>query len=225
MLELAPDCHLIPLMPRHGINAYLIGDVLVDAGMPFSAKRILKALEGRTVSAHALTHAHPDHMGASKAVCEALGIPCWCGEADAEAAESGDLSKQNANPDHWFCRFQMRKPLPGVPVARRLREGDEVGGFTVLETPGHTMGHLSYWREHDRVLITGDTLFHMHILTTIPGLHEPINLFTMDRKRNHASIRRLAALEPAIAAFGHGPPLRDPGALQAFADRLPESGD
>jgi len=224
MLELAPDCHQIPLMPRNGVNAYLLGDVLVDAGMTFNAKGILKALEGRTIAAHALTHAHPDHMGASQAVCNALGIPCWVGEADAEAAESGNLSRQNAKPDHWFVRMQNRTPLPGVPVARRLREGDEVGGFTVIETPGHTMGHLSFWRELDRVLIVGDVLFNMHILTTIPGLHEPIRLFTMDRARNHASIRRIAELEPAIAAFGHGPPLRDPARIREFAAALPASG-
>ena len=221
MLELAPDCHQIPLMPRHGVNAYLLGDVLVDAGMTFNAKRILNALEGRTVSAHALTHAHPDHMGASQAICNALGIPCWVGDKDAEAAESGDLSRQNANPEHWFCRLQGRKPLPGVPVARRLKEGDEVGGFTVIETPGHTMGHVSYWRERDRVLITGDVLFNMHIVTTVPGLHEPITLFTMDRTINRESIRRIAALEPAVVGFGHGPPLRNPEQLKEFAERLP----
>ena len=42
---------------------------------------------------------------------------------------------------------------PAHPVARKLREGDEVGGFAVLETPGHCAGHVAYWRASDRTLI------------------------------------------------------------------------
>ena len=46
-------------------------------------------------------------------------------------------------------------------------------------------------------------------------------MFTLDPARNRESIRRLAALEPAVVCFGHGPPWRDPRALRAFADALP----
>ena len=46
-------------------------------------------------------------------------------------------------------------------------------------------------------------------------------MFTPDPAANRASIRRLAALEPAVVCFGHGPPLRDPGRLAAFAAALP----
>jgi hypothetical protein len=34
-------------------------------------------------------------------------------------------------------------------------------------------------------------------------------------------MRRLAALEPRVVVFGHGPPLRDPGKLRDLVDRLP----
>jgi glyoxylase-like metal-dependent hydrolase (beta-lactamase superfamily II) len=53
--------------PRDGINVYVIGDVLVDAGTMLDRRRILRQLDGRTISAHALTHAHPDHYGSSRA--------------------------------------------------------------------------------------------------------------------------------------------------------------
>ena len=110
---------------------------------------------------------------------------------------------------------------PAHPVARRLREGDEVGGFTVLDTPGHSPGHVSFWRAADRVLVAGDALFGRHPVTGRPGLHEPPDGFTLDPPANRAAIRRLAALEPAVVCFGHGPPLRDPAALPAFAAALP----
>jgi glyoxylase-like metal-dependent hydrolase (beta-lactamase superfamily II) len=50
----------------------------------------------------------------------------------------------------------------------------------------------------------------------VPGLHEPPRILTRDPRRNRESARRLAALEPELALFGHGPPLHDPAALTAF---------
>src|SRR5690242_2992695 len=89
MERLAEDVHLIPLAPRHAINAYLLGDVLVDAGVAGSPKRIVPAVRDRGVRAHALTHAHPDHAGGTAAVAAALGVPVWAGERDAPAVEAG----------------------------------------------------------------------------------------------------------------------------------------
>ena len=55
--RVAEDVFHIPLAPRDGVNAYLLGDIVVDAGTKGSAKRLIKALHGHTVGAHALTHA------------------------------------------------------------------------------------------------------------------------------------------------------------------------
>ena len=71
---------------------------------------------------------------------------------------------------------------PAHPVARALSEGDEVAGFTVLETPGHTPGHVSYWRERDRVLIVGDVLVNVNFNTSVTGLHEPPTFATPTRR-------------------------------------------
>jgi glyoxylase-like metal-dependent hydrolase (beta-lactamase superfamily II) len=106
-------------------------------------------------------------------------------------------------------------------VDRRLREGDEVGGFTVLDVPGHSAGHVAFWRESDRALVLGDVLNNMDVATGRPGLREPKWFFTPDPARNRDSIRRLTALEPELVCFGHGAPLRDPGALADFAASLP----
>ena len=194
-----------------------MGDVLIDAGTQFDRRRILRQLEGRTVSAHALTHAHPDHFGSSHAVCETLGIPLWCGEGDAHVV-------QGARPEPAegrVARLLVRMPLPEPhAVERRLEEGDEVAGFRVLDTPGHSPGHVSYWRESDRTLLCGDVYFNLSMLTLRPGLHEPPRLLTHDPERNRESIRRLAALRPALVLFGHGPPLRDADRLARFAESL-----
>ena len=105
-------------------------------------------------------------------------------------------------------------------MARALAVCDEVAGFTVLECPGHSPGHVAYWRESDRVLILGDVLNNMNLITGVPGLHEPPAVFTPDPARNRESARSLAALEPALCCFGHGPPLRDPQKLADFVAGL-----
>ncbi len=128
MEAIAPDVHRIALLPRDGLNAYLLGDVLVDAGLARSADTIIDALGGRTVSEHVATHAHIDHVGGSAKVVRGLGLDgVAVGAIDAEAVRTG--------------RFAA------VSVTRELREGDEVGpGFQVLEAPGHTPGQIVLWR-------------------------------------------------------------------------------
>jgi len=219
MRRVAEDVFHIPLSPRDGVNAYLLGDVVVDAGTKGAAKRLIKALKGHAVGAHALTHGHPDHAGGSKRLAEAFEVPVWVGERDRADVESG----RPLIADSWAKPVMTRLVrYPPVAVARSLREGDVVGpGFVVLETPGHSPGHVSYWRESDRTLVCGDVLFNMNIVTTARGLREPPAMFTPDPARNRDSARRLAALEPELVLFGHGPPLRDPSILKEFVDALP----
>jgi hydroxyacylglutathione hydrolase len=215
MKQIADDVWQLRGFPPDAINVYLAGDVLIDAATRRAGRRILRQLRGREVRAHALTHVHPDHQGASHEVCETLGIPLWCGEGDADVMERGGIRERQppALINTLADRFWSGPPHP---VARRLREGDEVAGFTVLDVPGHSAGHVAYWRERDGVLILGDVLTHIDTLTGIPGLHEPKAFFTPDPARNRESARKLAALAPRVVCFGHGRVLRDPAKLQAF---------
>jgi len=221
--RLAEDLFQLHGLPPNAINVYLLDDVLIDAGTRWAQRRILRQLRGRPVFAHALTHAHPDHQGASHAVCEVLAVPLWCSEPEMPAVEAGRMS---ASPprgarERVVAGLATRLALGQAhPVARTLGEGDEVAGFSVLETPGHAPGHISLWRERDRVLIVGDVLTNMSLTTGIPGLHEPPVVLSHDPARNRESARRLAELRPALACFGHGPPLRDPDRLAAFAAGL-----
>jgi glyoxylase-like metal-dependent hydrolase (beta-lactamase superfamily II) len=215
----------LALVPRDGINAYLVGDVLVDTGINQSAGKITGMLEGRTVSAIALTHAHGDHAGAMKRLAARLGVPVWCGAADREAVETGHLVLSPA-----LDRLRLgtianaAAGFDGAPVARTLVEGDPLtAGFTVLDTPGHSPGHVSFWRQTDRTLICGDVFFNMSLLTTTPGLHQPPALLTTDPAENRDSERKLAALQPRTVGFGHGPVLSDDAArkLGDFVQKLP----
>jgi hydroxyacylglutathione hydrolase len=210
--QLTDDVWQLDGFPRDAINVYVIGDVLIDAGTRLDRRRILEQLEGRSISAHALTHAHPDHYGSSHAVCERLGLPLWCGAADVDAVEAGRI----------VARGGRLLPGPAAhPVARALREGDEVAGFTVLDTPGHSPGHVSYWRESDRVLLCGDVMWGFNPFLLRGPIREPPTVLSPDVRLARESARRIVALEPSLVCFGHGPPLRDPAKLAAAVAKLP----
>jgi hydroxyacylglutathione hydrolase len=211
MKQLADGVWQLDGFPRNLINVYLVEDVLIDAGLVIDRRRVLKQLGGRTLTAHAITHAHLDHYGSSRAVCEKFGVPMWCGAADVEMVEAGKM----LGPRH--------KVIPAAPkckVARGLREGDEVAGFKVLDTPGHSPGHVSYWRESDRVLICGDVIWGCNPFLGFGPPQEPFPFVSPDAALNRESARRLAALEPALVCFGHGAPLRDTARFQEVVAKL-----
>jgi hydroxyacylglutathione hydrolase len=220
MEQVAPGVLRLPLRRFDAVNVYLLGDVLVDAGIRFSRRRLLPALAGDSLTAHALTHAHFDHRGCSDVVCTRFGIPLWCGEGDRIAVETGDASSIMPHPTAALRWISRRLGGPPFPVARSLRDGDDVAGFTVIETPGHTPGHVAFWRERDGVLILGDVLFHRNPVTLRPGLSEPFRFATFDPAANRAAARKLAALEPAVICFGHGAPLRDTKVFARFVTTL-----
>lgn len=225
MYEIADGVWQLSLLPRDGINAYLIGDVLVDTGIKQSGGKIAEMLDGRNISAIALTHAHGDHAGAMKRLAAQFEAPIWCGAADRKATETGDLV---LSPLVQRLRLggvaNAVAGFDGVAVARTLAEGDAVtAGFEVLDTPGYSPGHVSFWREADRTLICGDVFFNMRVPVPVPGLRQPPDLFTPDPAENRLSERKLSALKPATVGFGHGPVLNDDAArkLSDFVEKLP----
>lgn len=197
MLELAPGVWQLAGFPPNQINAYLIGNILVDAGTVFARRRILRQVRNLDLQANLITHSHPDHFGSSRAVCTKLDIPLWAGILDKEAIETARPAPGPGRLGRLLARVPM---APGHYVDRVLREGDEVAGFTILEVPGHTPGHIALWRESDRVLLCGDVFFNIGRLAAPPGV------LTWKPERNRESMRRLAELHPRLVLFGHGKP-------------------
>jgi glyoxylase-like metal-dependent hydrolase (beta-lactamase superfamily II) len=218
--ELRPGVTRISVNGPDATNVYLLGNVLVDSGSRFTVGRLLPALAGRRLKAHALTHAHFDHQGASAAVCRTFGIPLWCGEGDRVAVETGSFGTLVARGRPLAALSNRVLSGPPHPVERVLTEGDEVADFVVVETAGHTPGHLAFWRERDRVLVLGDVLFHRNPVTRRLGLREPFRSATWGRERNLAAARRLADLRPELVCFGHGPPLTNGARFREFVASL-----
>ena len=94
-----------------------------------------------------------------------------------------------------------------VTISETLEEGDEIAGFKVIHLPGHAPGMIGLWRESDRVALTSDCFYTLDPQTGLKGKPRvPHAAFNQDTEQARASIRKLAALEPAAALPGpHGP--------------------
>src|SRR3954453_14934088 len=130
MEALRDDVAVLSLFPRAAINVYVVGDVLIDAGVRQTTGKLLGALAGRAIAAHALTHAHPDHVGGSDAVVRTLGVPCWApageaagaagarGGAPAGGAAAAAAGRPPAKPGPLGALLARGAGWTPVPVAR-----------------------------------------------------------------------------------------------------------
>lgn len=219
MTKVASDVYLLSEYPRHYLNAYIVDDVLVDAGTRWWGRRLFRHVREHDIEKHVLTHAHPDHQGMTATICETLNIPLVCHEDERDVVESGEtFSPMPQNTmNKLFERFMAGS---GHPVAETVSEGDSIGSFEVIETPGNAPGHVSLWREADGTAIIGDVLANIDLFSLQYGLHELPDRFTHSPTESIESARRIADLEPDLICFGHGPPLRDVTRFQDFVARI-----
>jgi glyoxylase-like metal-dependent hydrolase (beta-lactamase superfamily II) len=252
--EIAPDVWCLGPRGRTQTDVYLVRSeaswTLVDAGWEADGPRIVTAaasLFGADArpSAILLTHVHPDHSGSALALARRWEATVWMHPAELPIA-SGDFTAmaRYAGPlDRWVVLPIMRamgrrrreatlarSSLAGV--ARGFDPGSSVPGlpgWQCIPTPGHTPGHVSYFRPADRLLITGDALVTLRV-NSVPGLLRgraglsgPPRYTSWDWRRATDSVATLSALEPDVLAPGHGRPLAGPDtatAVRAFAARV-----
>ena len=219
MKQVADGVWRLSQRPCPMINVYLVDDVLIDAGRRTDRRRIFKQLEDRELSLLALTHAHPDHQGVAKDICEARSIPLACHVDDVDAMEGRRPTSPAAGlASRLIVRFWEG---PSHQVARPLREGDEIAGLRVVHAPGHSPGEVIYFRDSDRVAICGDVIRNLSYLTMRSRIKEPPEAFNYDTAENRRSIRKLAELRPALILPGHGAAVTDIAKFDRFVADLP----
>jgi glyoxylase-like metal-dependent hydrolase (beta-lactamase superfamily II) len=202
-MELLPGVHVIETYA----NTVLLTDqrmVLVDTSMDKEPAKILDALgklkvKPTDLTSIIITHVHGDHvngLAALKRVATNAKVAC-------HEIEAPFVSKKEVYPG---------PPRPagheGVPVDRKLRDGEKFEGFTVVATPGHTRGSISLHDAARRLLVAGDAV------RTDGGLGPMDDQFNADPLQHRASIKRLAALEFDALVCGHGAPIRSGAGAQ-----------
>ncbi|MBV9470008.1 MAG: MBL fold metallo-hydrolase [Abitibacteriaceae bacterium] len=125
-----------------------------------------------------------------------------------------------------FSIGELYWPVRQLPLGAQLSDNDTIdtpaGTWRVVHTPGHTPGHIAYFRESDRTLISGDALLNILPFIRKPGLSLAQPVFTSDLAQARQSAHKLAALSPRILLPGHGSPLSNDttARIAAFVARL-----
>jgi glyoxylase-like metal-dependent hydrolase (beta-lactamase superfamily II) len=216
-MEIIPNVHVI----SGGIvNCYLIVDpdglTLIDTGLPGEAKKILKYVEGLgrkpgDVKRIVITHADGDHVGSLAALKAATGARVYASAAEAEAIAAG-RSSRDLKADNLVLKLvfsitgRLFKAQP-AQVDEFVAEGQVLpvlGGLRVVETFGHTPGHISLFAPSFGLLFVGDSL-----VSDKNGLRGSRGANTWDQDKANAAVRKQAALGARVVGSGHGPVVMD----------------
>ena len=194
-----------------GANAYLVDDgevTLVDAGLPvprrsLSAELAAAGYDPGDIDRVLLTHYDVDHVGG----LARLGVdtPVYLGAADARLVR-GEWSPPLVHHKGLFHRAIRRLySLEGLDV-RPVEDGDAVGGFRAVHTPGHNPGHTVFLHEASGAALLGDLVWASDGRFVAPPW-----LDSYDTAMIRDSITRVAGESFEHACVGHGRPV-GPGA-------------
>jgi len=213
-------------------NVYLIEDdgqvTLFDAGARTMTRAVASAaarLGG--VRRIVLGHGHTDHRGTAPA----LRAPVLCHPDEVQDAEgSGGFRYWPQGlvglptPMRQIHGLLHRYAWDGGPVkiSGTLQEGDEIAGFKVVHLPGHAPGLIGLWRESDRLALCSDCFYTVDMWGRDCAPHVPERTYNFDTDQARASIRKLAALEPAAAWPGHAKPVT--GNVREQLERAADAG-
>jgi glyoxylase-like metal-dependent hydrolase (beta-lactamase superfamily II) len=218
---IAPGAYRVNL---GGVAAFLIdasdGVTVIDAGHPGKVDRIMSGIRsiGKTptdVNNVLVTHYHNDHVGSLAELAESVRAKVWVPQRDAPTIRDGgrppDLDHRGflGSMLSRVIKTQTQKPNP---VDHEVSGGDEVsvaGGIQVIDSPGHTGGHVAYlWPYQSGVLFAGDAAANILGRLDVMPLCE-------DFAEAERSFIKLGEHDFNAAGFGHGRPLVS-GASEAF---------
>jgi len=209
------------VIPGVVANPYIIIDAdgltVIDTGLPRSEKKILAYVASLGKSARAvkriiLTHSDLDHVGSLAALHKSTGARTYASKIEADAIAAGKPSQQIKPSGFSMMRlmFALVRPfMKATPfqVDEILTDGQTLpvlGGLRVVETSGHTPGHISLFAPAVGVLFCGDSL-----VIDENGIHGSRSGLTWDDAKAREAERKQAALGAHIVCSGHGPLVMD----------------
>jgi len=187
------------------VDAYLVGDILVDTGFAYAREPLMAALEGREINLICCSHSHEDHTGNCAAIATAHDCPVYL--RDAEALWEEGVQSLAPYRRIWWGRvdpFEAREMPDVVESDRRKLEA--------IPTPGHARTQVALFEAATGDMFTGD-------LVISPGAAAVLTWGNPWQEVD--SLRRAAALGPRRLLMGHGLITENPvPLLELKADRI-----
>ena len=205
------------------VHAFLLDDgngiTLIDALFDSDAKMILDeiAAMGRKPSDLKniiATHAHRSHIGGIAELKKQTNARVFAHEWEVGIIEgSRKATKVSLWPRSPLAAYKLQFGLAiGVDghepckVDQSLKEGDHVGPLTIISTPGHTPGCLSFYWPEQKALFVGD------VIVTWPRVEAGWAGLTLDMRQNVQSVGKLSEVgDIEIVGVGHGEPIAQGG--------------
>jgi len=225
LLPLTPHVSLVQLMNATRTNIYLVrgdeGDTLVDPGPVGTAPPLLAMDRRGEVRLHriVLTHAHPAHAGSAARIVRGTGVRIFVHADDMPFLDGREppLLPKGRRGQLMAALGRVVDLCPPVFRLDAFVPGESVSGLTMVETPGHTPGHVCLWHAEDRALLSGDAL-----VTDGSGPQLPPASLSHDAARAQKTLARLRDLGAEHLLPGHGPPIlgRAQERIDAYLDGL-----
>lgn len=202
-----------------GANAYLVDDgelTLVDSGLPVPRRSLAGQIRAAGYAPDdldrvLLTHYDVDHVGGLGRLD--VDVPVYLGAADARLVRRSWSPAWRHHKGAFHRLVRRLFPLSGVDL-RAVSNGDRIGGFRALHTPGHNPGHTVFLHDESAAALLGDLVWESD-----GSFVPPPWLDSYDTDRMADSIDRVARESFEHACVGHGRPLSPGGdaALRAVA--------
>jgi glyoxylase-like metal-dependent hydrolase (beta-lactamase superfamily II) len=212
-MEIIPGIH--ELRGRM-VNCYLIVNdddlILIDTGLPGNSTNITKYVENilkkspQDIKTIIITHNHFDHVGSLSKIKEITGAKVAIHPADADYIRGKEKHLGGAFINFFINLLKSIYRTKPVEPEILVKEGDIIGGYQVIHTPGHSPGSICLYNPDKRVLFVGDNLQYVNGKLRSPG-----ERLILEPEEYEASMKKLLDFDFETILTGHTAPVLSGG--------------
>jgi len=164
-MEVSPGIHELR---GRVVNCYLVldddGIMLIDTGLPGNSSKIIKYVEKhlkhspQDIKTIVITHQHMDHTGSLSKMKDITGAKVAIHPADADYIRGKTTHSGPAFSNAMVKVIQLIYRTQPVEPDILLEDGDQIGEYQVIHTPGHTPGSICLYNPENKTIFIGDNL-------------------------------------------------------------------
>lgn len=207
-MEIIPGIHEID---TRAARSYIVVEdqlTLIDTGMPGSAGKIINYVENvlkrdpTDIKTVIITHHHFDHVGSLDKIKNITGARVAIHKDDADYISG---KKRHDGPAFLKVMVKLLQLLYRSKTVEPdiiLKDGDKIGEFQVIHTPGHTPGSICLYNPHKKSIFVGDNLRFTKGKIDGPGAR-----LILEPEKYTESMKKLAELDIEVIFCGHSRPI------------------